>query len=91
MKKHPVSVRVFHWASAILILVSAAVVLSREAIEHQPTRQILLELHRQLGLLILVGLFGRLVTRFRLGLADHAPNLGRAPRAAAQVAHWVMY
>lgn len=91
MKRHPVSVRVFHWASAILIVGSAAVVLSREIIEHQPTRQILLELHRQLGLLILVGLIGRLVTRFRLGLADHASNLGRATRAAAQLAHWAMY
>jgi cytochrome b561 len=91
MNRHPVSVRVFHWASAILIVVSAAVVLSREVTEHQPTRQILLELHRQLGLLILVGLLGRLVTRVRLGLADHASNLGRGTRVAAQVAHGMMY
>jgi cytochrome b561 len=91
MKRHPVSVRVFHWASALLIVVSAAVVLSREVIEHQPTRQILLELHRQLGLLILVGLLGRLITRLRLGMTDHAPNLGWATRVAAQVAHWLMY
>lgn len=91
MTRHPVPVRFLHWASAILIVGSAAVVLSREVIEHQPTRQILLELHRQLGLLILVGLLGRLITRFRLGLANHAPNLGRAARAAAQLAHWAMY
>jgi len=73
--------------AAILIVVSAAVVLSRELIEHQPTRQILLELHRQLGLLILVGLLGRLVTRFRLGLANHAvaDPLGEAIKAAKKI------
>jgi cytochrome b561 len=89
--RHPVLIRAFHWGSAILILVCATVVLSREVVEHQPTRQVLIELHRQLGLLILVCLLGRLLTRFRISMADHSPAGGKIVRLAAAVAHCVMY
>jgi len=84
-------VRLFHWSSALLIVVCAAVVLYRELIEHQPTRQALLELHRQLGLLVLLGLLARLITRFTIGLADHSAHAGKLARIAATAAHWLMY
>jgi len=89
--RHPVLVRAFHWASAILIVVCAAAILSREAVEHQPTRTLLMELHRQLGLIILLCLLGRLIARFRIGMADHSHANGRLVRLAAAVAHGVMY
>jgi cytochrome b561 len=90
-ERHPVLVRAFHWASATIIVACAAVVLSREVIEHQPTRQVLIELHRQLGLLVLLCLLGRLITRLRIGMADHSRGAGKIARLAATLAHGAMY
>lgn len=91
VRRHPALMRIFHWGTAVLILACAVVVLSREMIEHQQARQALLMVHRQLGLLVLIALFGRLITRLRVGLVDHAGSVGKVTRILAGLAHWVMY
>jgi cytochrome b561 len=69
----------------------AASVLYREQLEHQPTRQMLMEVHRQLGLLVLLALVGRLITRVKMGLANHSRYSSSLLRIAAILAHAAMY
>jgi cytochrome b561 len=91
IQRHPVLIRVLHWATVIIILVSVAAILYRETTEEKAVRRVLLELHRQLGLLVLLALLARIMFRSVVGLVNHAPDLGKGTRFAAALAHWLMY
>jgi cytochrome b561 len=63
----------------------------RDATEDRAWRQALLEIHRQLGLLVLLGAGVRVAIRALKGLADHAPDMSAFLRWAAKAAHLLMY
>ena len=52
IERHPLVTRVLHWATVVMLLVSVSAILYRETTEHRMLRQVLMELHRQLGLLL---------------------------------------
>jgi cytochrome b561 len=54
-------------------------------------RQALLELHRQLGMLVMIGLVMRLAVRYAVGLADHAGDMHVLLRWAAWLTHLALY
>jgi len=91
IERHPLVTRVLHWATAVILIVSVSAILYRETIEQKTLRQVLMELHRQLGLLVLLLLVARVAVRSVKGLVNHAldPSAGR--RRAATLAHWSMY
>jgi cytochrome b561 len=91
LERHPGAIRAVHWGTAIAITVAVAAILGRELTEEKGLRLTLLEVHRQLGLLILFGLVVRLLFRWKLGLADTARDLSLPMRIAATGAHVVMY
>ena len=91
IERHPLITRVLHWATAVILVVSVSAILYRETIEHKTLRQVLMELHRQLGLLVLLLLVARVAVRSVKGLVNHAPGPSAARRRAATVAHWSMY
>lgn len=88
---HPALTIVLHWGSAALIVVCAAVVLVREVIEHDGVRLALIGIHRQLGLLVLVGAVLRMARRLLRPLTDHAADMPLVTRLAAKAAHILLY
>ena len=91
IERHPLVTRALHWATAVILVVSVSAILYRETIEHKTLRQVLMELHRQLGLLVLLLLVARVAVRSVKGLVNHALGPSAARRRAAMLAHWSMY
>ena len=83
--------RVLHWGTAVAIVIAVAAMFIRDAVEDKLLRQLLLEIHRQLGMLILITAVLRLAARLRIGLADHAPGMAAALRRTAEAAHGLLY
>jgi len=88
---HPALTVALHWTTVAAIVIAVVAMFARDAIEEREWRQFLLGVHRQLGLLVLVGAGVRIAFRLRRGLADHAPDMATALRWAAKAAHIVMY
>ena len=88
---HPALTIAIHWITVVAIVVAVVVMFARDAIEDRALRQVLLETHRQLGLLVLIGVGVRIALRLHKGLADHAPDMTSFLRWAAKAAHWLMY
>ena len=91
IERQPLVTRVLHWATAVILVVSVSAILYRETTEQKTLRQVLMELHRQLGLLVLLLLVARVAVRSVKGLVNHALDPSVARRRAATVAHWSMY
>jgi len=89
--RHPALTIAMHWMTVAAIVVAVAVMFVRDAAEDRAWRQLLLEIHRQLGLLVLMAAGLRIAIRLRRGLADHAPDMPAAWRWAAKSAHFFMY
>jgi cytochrome b561 len=80
-----------HWASVAFILLAASTVLMRELIEERQLRLILMQWHRELGLLVLLALIARLLVRLHLGMARTHEAMPAPLRWLAEAAHWVLY
>jgi cytochrome b561 len=89
--RHPALVLAMHWGSVLAIVVSVAAMFVRDAIEDAAARQWLLQIHRQLGLLVLGVALVRIAYRLLKGLADHARETRIALRLAAHGAHLALY
>jgi len=91
IERHPPVTRALNWATAVILVVSVSAILYRETTEQKTVRQVLMELHRQLGLLVLLILVARVAVRSVKGLVNNAPGLSAGVRRAATLAHWSMY
>ncbi|MEX8511922.1 MAG: cytochrome b [Leptothrix ochracea] len=89
--RHSPWIIAMHWFSALLMGVAAGTVLLREMVEIQSFRILLMDLHRQAGLIILVGLVLRLAIRLRTGMVDYATHASKIMRFAALMAHISLY
>jgi cytochrome b561 len=89
--RHPGVTVALHWGTVLAIVISVGAMFVRDAIEDTVSRQVLLEIHRQLGLLLLIGVGVRIAMRVRRGLADHAPRMAVAVRWAAKLTHVLLY
>ena len=90
-KKHHPLTRALHWGTVFCILIAVGAILLREGIGDKQWRMLLMETHRQLGLIILLGVAARLYVRQRHGLADHMHGLPVLMRMAAVASHWCLY
>jgi len=88
---HPTLTVAIHWMTVVAIVVAVAAMFARDAVEDRVWRQLLLETHRQLGLLVLVAAAARIAIRLRKGLTDYAPDMAAFMRWAAKAAHVLMY
>jgi cytochrome b561 len=88
---HPALTIAIHWITVAAIVIAVVAMFARDAIEDRELRQFLLGVHRQLGLLVLIGAGVRIAFRLRHGLADHALDMATALRWAAKAAHIFMY
>jgi cytochrome b561 len=89
--KHPALTIGLHWGSLIAIVVSVGVMFARDAIEDTSMRQFLLQAHRQLGLVVLVIAWIRIMARLKRRLADHSHGMSALMRFAATAAHVLLY
>lgn len=82
---------VLHWLTVLFLLLAAAVILSRTQVEGRALRNGLLDVHRHLGLCVLLLFALRIGLRLWLG---RLPELGRFPwpmRTAAALTHAALY
>lgn len=80
-----------HWATALAILLAVAAVLLREVIEDDDMRNVLLNLHRSLGVLILLLAGVRLVARLVINASHVHLSLPKAIRLASTVGHLALF
>ncbi len=90
-RRHPLVIIFLHWFSVALILAAVAFVLTREEMGARDLKLLLLEQHRSLGILVLVLVSLRLVSRLwhRRQLVRH--DLPWALNLASAVGHWGLY
>lgn len=88
---HPALTIAIHWITALAIAVAVAVMFVRDATEDRAWRQFLMEAHRQLGLIVLIGAALRIAVRLFRGLADHAAGMSPILQRFALAAHFLMY
>jgi len=89
--RHPLLVIAMHWGTLLALIVAVAATFVRDAIEDDTYRQALLQVHRQLGLLVLLVAVWRVVVRIRRNLADNAPDMAFVLRWAAKATHVFLY
>jgi cytochrome b561 len=89
--RHRAATIALHWGSMALLLIATGTVLVRELIEHSGVRSILLDLHRDFGLLVLLALAARLFVRLMQGLTPTDGAMSRSARLAAQGVHVCLY
>lgn len=72
LRHHPVVIAL-HWFTVTTIIIAVTLILIREDIEGRTAKQLLLDWHRSLGLLILAVMLLRLALRYflRVGSLDH--------------------
>jgi cytochrome b561 len=90
-ERHCTATIFLHWATAVGIVVAIASIYLRDLVEDSVFRQALMQIHRQLGLLVLLGLGLRLAVRFTAGLADHSRQMPFALRLASWMTHVGLY
>lgn len=91
MHRYPISIRIIHWLTSILLVATVSIVLIRDQMETKAVRVELLNLHRAIGLGILLLVVIRLFFR-----AKHVKNLPKhglslLNELAAKVAHLSIY
>lgn len=79
-----------HWATAVAILVAVALVLYRDTVDDKALRALLLDIHRQIGLSVMLATLLRLSLRWRV---PPLPEDTTAPlvRLAAAATHLLLY
>jgi cytochrome b561 len=86
----PRALVLLHWLTALCLLLAAAVILARTQAEARPLRNGLLDVHRHLGLCVLLLFVLRIASRLRSGRQPGmAPS--RWMRAAAALTHAALY
>jgi cytochrome b561 len=89
-KHHPLT-RALHWGTVLCLLVAVSTILIREGVGDKHWRMLLMETHRQLGLLVMLGVAARLYVRQRHGMQNHMQGLPLAMRMGAVACHWLLY
>lgn len=85
----PKSVRWVHWLTALLVTLAVAAVLSHELIEERALHKLVMDVHKQAGVLVL--LFSGLRVLFRLASSrPHTKPAGLAGKVSA-AAHGLIY
>ncbi len=82
---------VLHWGSVLAIVISVGAALWWDFSEDKTLRALLMNVHRQLGLVVMVAWVLRLLVRWRTGWVDHAGTMVWWMRWAAQLAHLALY
>jgi cytochrome b561 len=89
--RQPAATIAFHWGTVIAIVIAVVAIYLRDAFEDKAVRVILLDLHRQLGMLVLLCVPLRQVIRYIAGHREFSANMPTILRWAARLSHVVLY
>jgi cytochrome b561 len=89
--KHALLTIVLHWSTVLAVVMAVAAIYLRDYSEARESRQMLLTVHRQLGLLVMIGVPLRILARYRLGFANHTAGMTELLRWAAAATHLALY
>jgi cytochrome b561 len=81
----------FHWGTVIAIVIAVVAIYLRNAFEDKAARAILMDLHRQLGMLVLLCVPLRQVIRHIAGHGQFSASMPAILRWAARLSHGVLY
>ncbi|MEI7036673.1 cytochrome b [Fulvimonas yonginensis] len=90
-RARPRLVVALHWLTVLALLLAAAVILARAQVGGRALRAALLEIHRHLGLAVLLLFALRIAVRLRLGPLPDPGCPSRPLRAAAELTHAALY
>jgi cytochrome b561 len=88
---YTLAARIFHWVTAVLVLSMIPFGIIMLRLDSGPTQDLLFNLHRSIGAVLLPIVVGRLIWRFKnppLPLPDDIPMV---QRGAAHATHWALY
>jgi cytochrome b561 len=90
-QKQAPAIILLHWITVAAVVVVVAAFYLRELTEDKWLRQMLIDVHRQLGVLVLLGLALRLAVRYAKGFTDYAGEMHTLLRWAALLTHIALY
>jgi cytochrome b561 len=80
-----------HWTTFGIIVLAVCSVLLRDVVEASEVRLLLLNLHRSMGVAILLLVVARLITRFRISSEHVSVSLPKGIRLVSLAAHAMLY
>jgi len=90
-RRQPAATIAFHWGTVIAIVVGVVAVYLRDVFEDKAVRAVLLDLHRQLGILVLLCVPLRQLVRYLGGHRDFSANMSGLLQWAARFSHGLLY
>src|ERR1700719_4342943 len=90
-RRQPAATIAFYWGTVIAIVIAVAAISLRDVIEDKPLRAILLDLHRQLGVLVLLCVPLRQAVRYLVGHKQFPTATPAMLRWAARLSHALLY
>lgn len=91
LRRHPMLTIALHWGTVIVIIAGVSAMFIRDTAEERLIRQVLLDVHRQLGLIVLMGAGLRMLVRLRTRLGDYSSGSPPILQWAAKACHFVLY
>jgi cytochrome b561 len=89
--RQPATTIAFHWGTVIAIVIAVAAIYVRDLLEDKTARAVLLDLHRQLGMLVLLCVPLRQAARYVTGHRDFSADMHAIMRWGARLAHVALY
>jgi cytochrome b561 len=83
--------KIFHWITALAVVTAIPAALAMVRVDQGPLQNRLYDLHRSLGVLVLVLMVARLLWRIYRPAPDLVPGLPDWQVAAARILHWTLY
>jgi cytochrome b561 len=88
---YPAASKLLHWLVAACVLITAPVAIAMTRIDKGPTQDALYNLHKSLGVLILILMVLRLVNRFAAGALAAEAEIEPWQKMVSSVAHTSLY
>jgi len=89
--RQPAATIAFHWGTVIAIVAGVVAVYLRDVFEDKAARALLLDLHRQLGMLVLLCVPLRQLVKYIAGHRQFSADMSALLRWAARLSHVVLY
>jgi len=89
--RYPATSKLLHWLVAICVLTTAPVAIAMVQVSKGPTQDALYNLHKSLGVLILVLMVLRLINRLAVGAPIADPGIAPWQKAVSSIVHTSLY
>jgi cytochrome b561 len=88
---YPATSKWLHWLVAACVLTTAPVAIAMGRVGEGPTQNLLYNLHKSLGVLILILMILRLINRLAVGALSAAPEIEPWQKAVSSAVHTSLY